>query len=360
MVELADIFRRYGPLYRARFGSRMLPSHIRVMQDIIDCRTPRLGGQTYQCNNPECQKLVYSYHSCGNRNCPKCGQDRTGKWLLKQKKRLLPVPYFLVTFTLPVQLRTIARSNQKCVYNLLFKSSAAALQKLAQDQKFIGGTIGMMGGLHTWTRDMRYHPHVHYIIPAGGLSPDHTRWQAANDAFLLPVKALSLIFRAKFRDALKKTHLFKSVPNDVWYKDWVVHCKPVGDGTRALKYLAPYVYRVAITDNRIVKLENGQVSFRVKDSTTGQWKTETIPAIEFIRRFLQHVVPKGFVKIRYYGLFAPANRNQLAIVKYILGKIDSDDIPSPASSKYCCPDCGGSMVVTGNLQNFNKGPPCVL
>jgi hypothetical protein len=176
----------------------------------------------------------------------------------------------------------------------------------------------------------------------------------------LPVKALSLIFRAKFRDALKKTHLIESIPNDVWHKDWVVHCKPVGDGSRALKYLAPYVYRVAITDNRIVKLENGQVSSRVKDSTTGQWKTETVPAVEFIRRFLQHVVPKGFVKIRYYGLFAPTNRNRLAIVKYILGKIDSEDNPSPAPSEYCCPHCGDRMVIIGNLQNFNKGPPCAL
>jgi hypothetical protein len=205
------------------------------------------------------------------------------------------------------------------VYDLLFKSSAAALQKLAKDPRFVGGDIGMMGGLHTWQRDMGYHPHVHFIVPGGGLSPDRSQWLPSKDDFFVPVEALSPIFRAKFRDALKKTDLFDSVPAEVWQKDWVVHCKPVGNGNSALKYLAPYIYRVAITNNRIEKLEDGQVSFRFKNSDTGRWEIRRLPVFEFIHRFLQHVLPKGFVKIRYYGLLSPNKRNHLAAAKCLLG-----------------------------------------
>jgi hypothetical protein len=251
MVELADIFRRYGPDYIERFGARMLPSHHRALRDIVACRTEQMGGQLYCCENPDCEHFVYAYHSCGNRSCPKCGQDKTQRWIEKQHNLLLPTHYFLVTCTLPGELRPIARSNQKIVYDLLFKSSAAALQKLAKDPRFVGGDIGMMGGLHTWQRDMGYHPHVHFIVPGGGLSPDRSQWLPSNTEFFVPVEALSPIFRAKFRDALKKTDLFDSVPAGVWEKDWVVHCKPVGNGNSALKYLAPYIYRVAITNNRI-------------------------------------------------------------------------------------------------------------
>ena len=198
MVELADIFRRYGPDYIDRFGTRMLPSHRRALHDIVACRTEQMGGQLYCCENPDCEHLVYAYHSCGNRSCPKCGQDKTQRWIENQHNLLLPTHYFLVTFTLPCELRPIARSNQKFIYNLLFKSSAAALQKLAKDPRFIGGNIAMIGGLHTWRRDMQYHPHVHYIVPGGGLSPDHTTWIPSDPEFLVHIKPLSIIFKAKF------------------------------------------------------------------------------------------------------------------------------------------------------------------
>jgi len=212
MVELAEIFRRYGPDYIDRFGSKVLPSHRRAINDIIDCRTDQMGGQLYCCENTDCEHFVYAYHSCGNRSCPKCGQDKTQRWIEKQHNLLLPTNYFLVTFTLPCELRPVARSNQKVIYDLLFKSSAAALQKLAKDKRFVGGDIGMMGGLHTWQRDMGYHPHVHFIVPGGGLLPDRSKWMPSNADFFVPVEALSPIFRAKFRDALKKTDLFDSVP----------------------------------------------------------------------------------------------------------------------------------------------------
>jgi hypothetical protein len=357
MVELADIFRRYGPDYIEHFGSRMLPSHRRALHDIVACRTEQMGGHLYGCENPDCEQLLYAYHSCGNRSCPKCGQDKTQRWIEKQHKLLLPTHYFLVTFTLPAELRPIARSNQKVIYNLLFKSSAAALQKLAKDPRFIGGQIGMMGGLHTWRRDMRYHPHVHFIVPGGGLSPDRSQWLPSDTDFLVPVEALSPIFRAKFRDALKKTDIFKTVTAEVWQKDWVVHCKPVGNGDNALKYLAPYIYRAAITNNRIEKLENGKVTFRFKNSKTDQWETATLPAPEFIHRFLQHVLPKGFVKIRYYGFLSPVKKNLLAVAKYLLGDRPCSNFSPALDNQYSCPSCGANLQRIKLLPKLTRAPP---
>ena len=357
MVELAEIFRRYGPDYIDRFGSKILPSYHRAINDIIYCRTEQMGGQLYRCENLDCQNFVYAYHSCGNRSCPKCGQDKTQRWIEKQHNLLLPTHYFLVTFTLPCELRPVSRSNQKLIYNLLFTSSAAALQKLAKDPRFVGGDIGMMGGLHTWRRDMGYHPHVHFIVPGGGLSPDRSKWMPSNADFFVPVEALSPIFRAKFRDALKKTDLFDSVPVEVWQKDWVVHCKPIGNGNSALKYLAPYIYRVAITNNRIEKLENGQVSFRFKNSDTDHWETATLPAFDFIHRFLQHVLPKGFVKIRYYGFMAPNRKNLLAVVKYLLGGTGVSEVTPAVNKQYTCPHCGAKLLWVKQLPKSTRAPP---
>jgi ssDNA-binding Zn-finger/Zn-ribbon topoisomerase 1 len=358
MVELADIFRRYGPDYIDRFGTRMLPSHHRALHDIVACRTEQMGGHLYCCENPDCQHVVYAYHSCGNRNCPKCGQDKTQRWIEKQQNLLLPTHYFLLTFTLPCELRPIARSNQKVIYDLLFKSSAAALQKLAKDPRFVGGDIGMMGGLHTWQRDTGYHPHIHFIVPGGGLSPDRSQWLPSSADFFVPVEALSAIFRAKFRDALKQTDLFDAVPTKVWQKDWVVHCKPVGNGNSALKYLAPYIYRIAITNNRIEKLENGQVSFRFKNSDTDQWQTAILPAFEFIHRFLQHVLPKNFVKIRYYGFLSPNKRNLLAVVKYLLSAANTDlQTIVTVKTDYICPDCGAKLRWVKSLPKLSRAPP---
>lgn len=358
MVELADIFRRYAPEYIERFGSKMLPSHQRALKDIIACRTEQMGGHLYACENPHCEQLVYAYHSCGNRSCPKCGQDKTQRWMEKQHNLLLKTHYFLVTFTLPAELRPVARSNQKVIYDVLFKSSAAALKKLAQDPRFVGGDIGMMGALHTWQRDMRYHPHVHFIVPGGGLSPERSKWMASKADFFVPVEALSPIFRAKFRDALKKTDLFHAVAAGVWKKDWVVHCKPVGNATSALKYLAPYIYRVAISNNRIEKLENGHVSFRFKNSETDQWQTATVPVFDFIHRFLQHVLPKSFVKIRYYGFLSAGRKKLLAVAKSLLGDIDEPDAtPTTVDERYICPHCGAKLRWVKSLPKLTRAPP---
>jgi hypothetical protein len=280
MVEIAEMFRIHGPAYRAKFGDRMLPSHRRAMQDIAQCRTETLGGQVYHCET--CQEYHYSYHSCKNRHCPKCQQDQAEQWLDDQKRLLLPVPHFLGTFTLPVELRALARRHQKTLYNILFRSSSEALQELALDPRFIGGRIGMVGVLHTWTRDLRYHPHVHYIVAGGGLSAEGT-WLSSRQDFLVHVKPLAMIFRAKFRAQLQKTDLFPRVDESVWNKDWVVHCEPVGTGKEAFKYLAPYIFRVAISNNRILKLEDDQVTFQYKESATDQVRTCTVqPKSSFV------------------------------------------------------------------------------
>ncbi len=279
MLEVAEIFRLHGPAYRQQFGRSMLPSHRRAMQDIEQCRTAARGGQLYYCD--QCKDQRYSYHSCKNRHCPKCGNEQANDWLDQQQQLLLPVPHFLVTFTLPAELRTIARSNQKLIYNLLFRTAAQALLKLAQDPRFVGGQIGMVGVLHTWTRQLIFHPHVHFIVTGGGLSNDG-RWKSSRPDFLVPVKALSKIFRAKFRDQLKKTEWFSQVNQAIWRNAWVVHSKPVGSGAAAFKYLAPYIFRVALSNNRLVKLANGQVTFKYQESATKQIKTATVSAEEFI------------------------------------------------------------------------------
>jgi len=335
-------------------------AHLRAMRDIEQCRTPVLGGKVYVC--AKCDERRYSYHSCKNRHCPKCGNDQAEKWLEEQKELLLPVVHFLVTFTLPEELRRVARSNQKTVYNILFRASSEALQKLAWDERFVGGRVGMVGVLHTWTRALIYHPHVHYIVAGGGLS-EKGEWKRSREDFLVPVRALSVIFRAKFRDLLKKTELFNQVDARVWRKEWVVHSEAVGTGEAAFKYLAPYVFRVAISNKRIVKFEDGHVTFKYKDSATDQVKYATVSAEEFMRRFLQHVLPERFVKVRYYGLLSPGNRHLLKRVLEALGTRTSE---SRARTEDCarnqreplrCPSCKSEMTLIATLGARGREPP---
>jgi hypothetical protein len=230
----------------------------------------------------------------------------------------LPVPYFLVTFTLPSELRAIACQQPQTLYPLLFRTSAAALQQLAQDPRFLGGQIGMLGVLQTWTRDLRYHPHVHYLVPALALTPDGTRWLVGKPDFLVHVQPLGELFRAKFRVGLRQTPWAGQVDARVWAKSWVVDCRPVGSGTSALKYLAPYIFRIALSNNRIEQVANDAVTFRYTEGKTGAQRPATLSVDTFIGRFLAHVLPKGFVKVRYYGLLAVGKRRLLAEVRSVL------------------------------------------
>lgn len=287
----------------------------------------------------------------------------------------LPVPYFLLTFTLPAELRSFARQDQRRFYRLLFRASAAATQQLAHDPRFIGGQIGLLGLLHSWTRDLRYHPHVHYLVPAGGLAADGQTWLAARKNFLLPVRALSRLFRGHFQRALQKTPGYAEVPERVWSQEWVVHCKAVGQGATALKYLAPYIFRVALSNRRLVKVDNDRVTFRYTQAKTGQTRFCTLPAEQFIQRFLQHVLPKGFVKVRYYGLFGRRCAARLAALQQQLRQSQSQSTPnlpaatSPSASvgfppgslslrqPVHCPRCGTAMPFSHTLPVLARSPP---
>jgi hypothetical protein len=260
----------------------------------------------------------------------------------------------MVTFTLPEGLRGVARSHQRVVYDRLFQASAAALQELAADPRFVGGQIGLVGVLQTWTRDLMYHPHVHYLVPGGAVSADGQSWLRPRNAFLVHVKPLSRLFRGKFRAALTQAGLLEQIPASVWRQEWVVHCQPVGNGEAALKYLAPYIFRVALSNRRILKVDNGQVTFRYRESDSGHWKSRTLTVEAFIRRFLQHVLPKGFQKVRYYGLFSAGQRHRLAQARRLLGLTApaeatvTEPTPPPPGCRpvppvMACPTCGRPM-----------------
>jgi hypothetical protein len=365
-MELAEIFGQHGPAYREKFRGRIPASHLKAMAAIEQCRTEALGGHVYTCD--DCGETRYSYHSCKNRHCPKCQNQAGQQWLVRQQALLLPVPYFMVTFTLPEGLRGLARSHQRQLYDLLFQTSAAALQALAAAPRFVGGQLGFMGVLQTWTGDLAYHPHVHYLVPGGGLSADGQSWRRARNAFLVPVKPLSRLFGAKFHAGLQQAGLAEQVPPQVWRQEWVVHCQPVGSGQAALKYLAPYVFRVALSNRRILKLQNGQVTFRYRDRATRHWKSRTLPAEEFIRRFLQHVLPKGFQKVRYYGYFSPGQRHRLQQARHLLGATlppppphftqGQSPTPSSVNPPYIpCPACGRPMRRSHTLRPLRCRSP---
>ena len=369
MVELAEVFRQHGEAYRAKYGAQMLPSHRRAMQDIERCRTPALGGHVYTC--PDCDETEYQYHSCRNRHCPKCQQDKAQRWLEGQQDLLLPVVYFLLTFTLPEELRPVARSHQRLVYGLLFRVSAEAIQQLGQDERWVGGQMGMLGVLHTWGRNLAYHPHVHYLVPGGGLGADG-RWRPSRSNFLLPVKALSRLVRGKFRAALRRAEaaVYAAIPAGVWQADWVVHGQAVGNGLTAVKYLAPYIFRVAISNRRIIKMAEGKVTFRYRATESGKLRICTLPAEEFIRRFLQHVLPRRFVKVRYYGWLAMGQRKRLTAVREQLRHLveeapsatedAAEDEPSSAGARRTevrCPSCGQVMRRGAVIHPRARSPP---
>lgn len=364
MVELADIVRAAGPEVCARLAA--LPSQRRALECILQCRTPALGGEVYACDH--CRALHYSYHSCGNRHCPKCHGQQTAEWLEKQREGLLPGPYYLLTFTLPAELRAVARSHQKAVYASLLRSAAAAVQKLCADPRWLGGQPALLGVLHTWTRALLYHPHAHFLVSAGGLSPDGQRWmEPPNPRFFLPVRALSKIFRAKFRAALARAGLLGQVPAQAWRrnKKWVVHAQPAGTGEQVLEYLGRYVFRIAITPSRLESLEEGQVTFRYRDNRTQQMRRVRLPSADFLQRFLQHVLPKGFPKVRHYGLAgaACAARRQQARALLVSRRsapaaAPPDSPPAAAPPHTPCPNCQqGCLVWLGQLRPRKKIPP---
>ncbi|MBF0416589.1 MAG: transposase [Magnetococcales bacterium] len=306
MIEVADIFRQFGCAYIAAYGDSMLPSHRVVISDVIRCRTEVMGGHLYRCDT--CDHPIYSYHSCKNRHCPKCHSEQTRRWQEQRQGELLPVPYFHVTITVPESLRSLFRSNQNDLYNLFMKTCAEAILELAKDPRHIGGLVGILMVLHTWNQQLLNHPHVHCLVPGGGVADDGT-WHPAPNGFLFPVQALSVLVRGKFMSALKRLRPDLDLPESAWQQQWVSHCTPWGVGEQAvLDYLARYVFRIAITNCRVVAMDENSVTFRYKERKKRRWRTCQVSGMEFMRRFLQHVLPQGFHKVRYYGLWNPQNR----------------------------------------------------
>src|SRR6516165_4097899 len=317
MPTLAEVVRRYGPGYLERFGDRMPAAHEEVLRHIAGCRTGELGTVLYRCE--DCGKMHAVGRSCGDRHCPACRRDKAEAWLASQIGRLLPCPYFLVTFTLPAELRGVARSHQRAVYAALFEASSQALRTLAADPRFVGtDRIGFFGVLHTWGRTLEYHPHVHYVVPGGGITADGARWLPSRADFLVPAKALSIVFRAKFRDILRREGLLNLVNSAVWSRGWVVHSKAAGDGRDSLRYLAPYVFRVAIGDHRIVSCDDGKVTFSYRHVGSNRPRKMTLDAREFLRRFLQHVLPVAFQKVRHYGFLCPNSATSIEAVRWLI------------------------------------------
>ncbi len=374
MIELGDIFRRYGPEYLEQFSHKMLPSHRRAIHDIAKCRNGEFGGHIDTCE--KCGYTHLFFHSCSNRSCPKCHASHTQKWLDKRKLTILPVSYFHVVFTLPKELRRIVRSNQTQLLNCLIKAAAYALFKLMADSRFAGGIPGMLSVLHTWSRAMIYHPHVHFLIPAGVISKDKSKWSwlpIKRKKFLVPLPALSSIFRARFIKLARKALPGIEFPQSIWKKQWVVFTKScTKGGQKVLEYLARYVHRIAITNNRILSVDNGKITFKYQDSTTRHWKKITLPALEFMRRFLQHVLPMGFHKVRYYGFLTPKYRQIFYSLKLSLETSSNQTIATPDTTdkekgNYYrrCPKCRtGIMVVVVHVFHkkrhilFVRPPPC--
>jgi len=354
-MTLADIFHRHGAEYLKRFGNHMLPSHKKAMRDIILCRSEYLGWHEWFCEH--CQRIHYTYNPCKNRSCPQCQNDKCDQWIIKQKDLLLPVEYFLVTFTIPQQLRRFARSHQKKFYNILFQTSAHSLKTLAKDPRFLGGEIGMIGVLQTWTNTLEIHPHIHYIVPGIALSFDQKRIMYSKEQFLMHVKPLSRLFRRFFKEALKKAGLLHLIPAQVWTQDWVVNSKSVGNGIPAIKYLARYMYRIALSNKNILSCKNGNVIFRYKDNDTKEQKKMILPVIEFIRRFLQHVLPKGFQKVRYFGFLHPKNKNTFNLAQLLLkAKCTLPENVKPEDYFFKCPVCGRPMVLI-KRSDGKRAPP---
>lgn len=308
-IEIADVFRQFGPSYIEAFGARMLPSHRRALLDITACRTKAMGGHVYQC--ADCGERFHVYHGCRNRSCPACHKRQTEQWLQARTTELLPCPYYHVCVTVPKELRAMCRANQKDAYGMLMKAAAQTVTALCRDKRYMGATPAILAVLHTWTVKIGYHPHVHLLVSGGGIAQGGAAWREAKHPYLIPVRAASPIVRAKFRDLMEKRQpgLCAQQPRQAWSKKWVVWCTYSGEGqTAVLDYLARYVHRIAITNARMVAMDERTVTFRYKERKQSNWRTCTLTGHEFMRRFLQHVLPKGFHKVRYYGLWNPKKR----------------------------------------------------
>jgi Putative transposase/Transposase zinc-binding domain len=365
-LEVADIIHTAGDRFWQKHGAHLAWPHRKVLDAIARCRTAALGGHRDQCVG--CGYQAISYNSCRNRHCPKCQGNARAKWLRARSTELLPVPYFHVVFTLPNELSALALGNKRVIYDLLYSASAAAMLEMARDPKHLGAEIGFFGVLHTWGQNLEHHPHVHYIVSIGGLAADGSKWIHGSDRFFLPVVALSRVFRGKFTQALGELfrrnklqfhgslqqiaapEAFRRFLRRLFTNDWVVYAKPpFGGPEHVLRYLARYTHRVAISNHRLVALNGDQVSFRWRDYAHGnKQKVMTVSTHEFLRRFLLHVLPRGLVRVRHFGLFA--NRNRRAALDRCRALLGSAVVTTLTQTvEHRCPACFAIMLVVERI-----------
>jgi hypothetical protein len=381
-LEVADIFRAHGPAWREAKAGHVSLGQLKVMSAIESCRTAALGGHVARCEN--CSHTQISYNSCRNRHCPKCQGAAAKEWLAEREAELLPVPYYHVVFTLPAAIADIAYQNKAVIYNLLFKASAGTLTTIAADPKHLGARIGVLSVLHTWGSALTHHPHVHMIVPGGGISLDGEKWVSCRPGFFLPVRVLSRLFRRLFLEKLVAAHqagelqffgnhaaltdaqAFAAYLAPLRNSEWVVYSKrPFGGPKEVLRYLARYTHRVAISNRRLIALDDNGVTFKWKDyriEGCERYKVMTLATSEFIRRFLIHVLPDGFHRIRYYGLLASTTRAEnIARARELLAvpilpieaiKDASTEAAEPQTPEHPCPCCGGRMIV---IEVFARG-----
>jgi len=374
-LEVADIFRDHGPAWRQANAGHVSLEQLKVMSAIESCRTAVLGGHVLRCE--KCTHTVIAYNSCRNRHCPKCQGAAAKEWLAQREAELLPVPYFHVVFTLPARIADIAYQNKAVVYDLLFKASSETMLTIAADPKHLGARIGILSVLHTWGSALTHHPHVHMIVPGGGFSLDGKSWVACRPSFFLPVRVLSRLFRRLFLQKLviahaagelqffgkhallKEARAFAAYLAPLRNSEWVVYSKrPFGGPEQVLRYLARYTHRVAISNRRLITCHDKAVTFKWKDYRVEgpeRYKAMTLATHEFIRRFLMHVLPAGFHRIRYYGLLASGQRAEnIARARELLAlpllpieaiKAASTEANEPQTSEHPCPCCGGRMII---------------
>ena len=374
--EVADIFRDHGPAWRRANAGHVSLGQLKVMSAIENCSTAALGGHVARCE--KCSHSQISYNSCRNRHCPKCQGAAAKDWLAAREADLLPVPYYHVVFTLPAAVADIARQNKAVIYDLLFKASAETLTTIAADPKHLGARVGITSVLHTWGSAMTHHPHVHMIVPGGGISLDGKRWVACRPGFFLPVRVLSRLFRRLFLEKLVAAHVtgrlqffgnhthldrppaFARYLAPLRRTEWVVYAKrPFGGPEAVLAYLSRYTHRVAIANSRLIAFDSNSVSFRCKDyraDARDRQKVMTLSTAEFIRRFLIHVLPHGFHRIRHYGLLASGTRaDNIAQARELLAVAKPEGQPTGTAvdpGKPTCPCCGGRMII---IEVFERG-----
>jgi Putative transposase/Transposase zinc-binding domain len=348
MTTLRDIFTAFAPEYLERYPHLPL-AHRKVISAIQQCRSGHYGHSLYQC--PSCGEQHRVTHSCGNRHCPQCQQHKTQQWLQHHLDKQLPGPHFLLTFTVPETLRAFIRSHQRLAYQAMFQASATALKRLAQDERFIGTALpGFTGVLHTWGRQLQYHPHLHYIVPGGGLAKDRTTWRPSRANFFVPVKALSPIYRALFKEEMRQAGLLEHIDPQVWIIPWNVHSQAHHHGHSAFTYLAPYVFKVAISNQRIVSLTDRTVTFTYRKVGSARPRTAHLDVMEFLRRFLQHVLPEGFMKVRHFGFLHTSCTIPPATIRLMMEQGHPSDgqppprtPPPPRAAR--CPTCGAPMHI---------------